>query len=63
MAVPRNRLSNRRKKMRRAHHAKKPANIVACANCGVSKRHHTLCDSCGHYAGRAMVEVAAAEQQ
>lgn len=54
MAVPRNRLSNARKNSRRAHHAKKPKNIVECPNCKGKKMSHRACSQCGHYAGRSL---------
>ena len=57
MAVPRNRHSNARKNSKRAHHAKKPKQFIACSNCGAPKRLHVICGDCGHYAGRAVVAV------
>lgn len=55
MAVPRNRLSNARKNIRRSHHAKKPMNLVPCRQCGEQKLPHTICQSCGVYRGRTMI--------
>ncbi len=55
MAVPRNRVSNARKNSRRAHHAQKPKNIVACPKCSVAKLPHAACSSCGHYKGRNLL--------
>jgi len=57
MAVPRNRLSNARKNIRRAHDAKKPKNVVSCKNCGEAKVPHVLCKSCGVYNNRVVVEM------
>ncbi len=35
-----------------------PAGIYhECPNCGELKRPHQLCDSCGHYDGREVVEL------
>lgn len=56
MAVPRNRSSNQRSRTRRSHMAKKAVCLADCDNCGVKKRPHRVCPSCGHYAKRA-VEV------
>lgn len=63
MAVPRNRSSNAAKNSRRAHHAKKPKNLVACSNCGGKKLPHCICPSCGAYGGRIVIskEEAGAE--
>lgn len=55
MAVPRNRHSNSRKNMRRAHHAKKPKTFAKCANCQSAKLPHTVCTECGFYAGRSLI--------
>ena len=58
MAVPRNRLSNARKNSKRSHHAKKPKNALNCTNCGQPRLPHTLCQGCGSYANRVVVEKA-----
>ena len=55
MAVPRNRHSNARKNTKRAHHAKKPKQHIACSNCKNPKPSHVVCSSCGWYAGRAVL--------
>lgn len=57
MAVPRNRSSNARKNSRRAHHAKKPKNTMACANCSQQRIAHRICPHCGFYAGRAVINA------
>lgn len=44
--------------MRRSHHALKAANVIECPNCGEFKRSHHVCDSCGHYDSREVVEVS-----
>lgn len=59
MAVPRNRLSNARKNSKRAHHAKKPKNVSACPRCGSMKLSHVICQSCGAYGDRIVLEKAA----
>ena len=56
MAVPRNRMSNARKNSKRAHHAKTPKNIVSCKNCSISKLPHTMCQACGFYGDRIVVQ-------
>ncbi len=58
MAVPRNRLSNARKNSKRAHHAKKPKCFETCPNCKTLKMPHTICQSCGTYAKRQVIEVS-----
>lgn len=58
MAVPRNRMSNSRKNMRRSHHAKKPKHVSGCPNCGVPRTPHRVCASCGHYGDRQVLKKA-----
>ncbi len=42
---------------RRSHHALKVANIVACKNCGAMKTPHHVCDVCGFYRGKKVLQV------
>lgn len=60
MAVPRNRLSNARKNSKRSHHAKKPKSTSVCSNCDSPRLPHTICQSCGSYGDRKVLNV---EQQ
>lgn len=57
MAVPRNRLSNKRKNLRRAHHAKKPRNLNKCTECSSPVLPHTICQSCGMYGSKQVLAV------
>lgn len=59
MAVPRNRMSNARKNSKRAHHAKKPKQLSVCVNCGIPRRPHFSCQSCGTYGEKASADKAA----
>lgn len=59
MAVPRNRLSNSRRNMRRSHHAKKPKSLTVCQNCSTPILPHRVCSSCGHYGKEAILESKA----
>lgn len=45
--------------MRRAHDALKSAAYAECSNCGELKRPHHVCQDCGHYDNREIVEVEA----
>lgn len=60
MAVPKSKISNSRRNMRRSHHALDGTNSVECKNCGEPKRQHNVCSACGHYDGRAVVKTQAA---
>jgi len=73
MAVPKRRTSKARKGKRRSHRALELAANVArtekvrapasrsakffCGNCNQPKLPHVVCPNCGHYKGRALVEV------
>jgi large subunit ribosomal protein L32 len=46
--------------MRRSHHALKSAAWVECPNCGELTRPHHVCEACGHYGKREVVEVESA---
>lgn len=59
MAVPKKKTSKSRRNMRRSHHALGPQAHGECSNCGELKRPHHVCESCGHYDGREVVEQAA----
>ena len=43
----------------RSHHALKPLKYAVCGHCGKEILPHTLCQNCGYYAGRQVVDVLA----
>lgn len=45
---------------RRSHHALKARGFALCANCKASKQKHAVCESCGQYRGRKVVDMEAA---
>jgi large subunit ribosomal protein L32 len=57
MAVPKRKHSNSRTGKRRAHDAKKPRQLSACAKCKTAVPTHIVCPNCGHYMGRKVLEV------
>ena len=58
MAVPKRRTPKAKRNQRRANHDKiSPPNIVPCANCTEMMIPHRVCPSCGHYAGREVIEI------
>ena len=60
MAVPKKKTSRSRRDMRRAHDAIKfSAAIETCESCGELKLRHRLCESCGTYRGRQVIEQPA----
>jgi len=34
-----------------------PQSLIECTHCGELMRPHRICPSCGHYAGRQVVEM------
>lgn len=58
MAVPKRKSSNARSGSRRAHHFKKPIQLLYCPQCSTAIPSHVVCPTCGHYMGRNVVEVA-----
>lgn len=59
MAVPKKRASRRRRDMRRAHDGLAfTAAVELCDHCGELKLRHRLCESCGVYRGRQIVQIA-----
>ena len=61
MAVPRNRLSNSKKGMRRSHHGKSLVPVSKCPECNADKAPHSVCLSCGKYNGRQILNIKAEE--
>ena len=42
---------------RRSHHALKEPALSKCSNCTVEHLMHRLCENCGHYNGRKIIDV------
>ncbi len=59
MAVPKQRKTKSRRNQRRSHHALKKQNFVNCPKCKELVLSHCLCQNCGTYAGREVIDVMA----
>jgi len=57
MAVPKGKTSKSRRDKRRTHYKAKVPAVGTCPNCGESIRPHHVCEKCGFYSGRKIVEV------
>ena len=57
MAVPQRKTSKARKLKRRAHHAMSEPARVRCSRCNDLTPPHTVCETCGHYRGKAILTV------
>ena len=56
MAVPKKKISKSRRDMRRSHLALKTVNVVSCPNCGEPRLPHNMCNTCGMYNGRQILQ-------
>lgn len=56
MAVPKQKKSKSKTRMRRSHNDKvTPAKLVPCPHCGEYTRPHHVCPSCGYYKDREII--------
>ncbi len=44
---------------RRSHHALDDVRLSTCANCGAMHIRHTMCEKCGTYRGKKIVDMTA----
>ncbi len=44
---------------RRSHHALDDVRLSKCANCGAMHLRHTLCEKCGTYRGKKIIDMTA----
>ena len=56
MANPKRKHSHSRARKVRAGQRKPNTSLRDCARCGSSGRPHTVCENCGFYAGREVIE-------
>lgn len=59
MAVPKNRHTKSRRDRKRSHLKLTAVVSVRCEKCGTAVMPHVLCENCGTYKGREMVDVLA----
>ncbi len=57
MAVPKRKTSKTRKRKRRTHWRLASPGLARCPNCNQACRPHSVCPSCGFYAGREVVRI------
>ena len=58
MPNPKRRHSHARTRTRRAHDSLKKVGMSECPNCHEPKLPHRVCQNCGQYKGREVIEVA-----
>lgn len=58
MAVPKRKVSKARRDKRRSNNSKLTApNLSKCPSCGELKLSHRVCEACGQYDGKQIIEV------
>jgi large subunit ribosomal protein L32 len=58
VAVPKRKTSRSRTRHRKAQWLRTtPPAVATCPRCKAAKRPHTVCATCGYYAGRQVVDV------
>jgi large subunit ribosomal protein L32 len=56
-AVPKSRISPRRRRARRTHDKAAPVNLVRCETCSELRQAHRVCPACGSYRGVQVLPV------
>jgi len=56
MAVPKSRTSKGKRDRRRSHDALASPTLAVCPDCGAPKLPHRVCQGCGSYKGRTIVD-------
>ena len=56
MAHPKRKTSKTRRDKRRTHVKAEQPTIASCSNCGAPVLYHRVCQECGYYKGKPVVE-------
>ncbi len=57
MAVPKQKHTKSRRNRRRMHIFLEKPSLVKCPKCGKLKLPHVVCENCGYYKGREIIDV------
>jgi len=63
LALPKRRHSGARQAKRRTHYKLTAPNVVECPRCHAPRLPHHVCQSCGFYNGRLVLEVKEREKK
>jgi len=63
VALPKKRHSKARGKRRRTHWKLTQANLIPCPQCKQPKLPHRICQVCGYYNGRQVIEIKVKEKK
>ena len=59
MAVPKKKMSRSRTRRRKAQWKVRAPQLAACQQCGAKHRPHRVCENCGTYRRREVIDPAA----
>lgn len=59
MGVPKQKHTKSRRNKRRQHQHLEGPSLILCQKCRKPTRPHTLCENCGYYQGREVIDVLA----
>jgi large subunit ribosomal protein L32 len=62
-ALPKRKTSKARRDKRHSHSGVKPPALNTCPQCHSTKLPHHVCPTCGHYAGREVIEAETLKPQ
>ncbi len=57
MAVPRGKHTKGKRNDVRMHLFIKEPSLISCSKCGVKKKPHVVCPSCGYYKGKEVINI------
>jgi len=60
MAHPKHKISKSRRDKRRTHYKAVAPTLTVCQNCGAPVQYHRVCEECGHYKGKQVIEKESA---
>ena len=63
MALPKRRHSKARGRRRRTHWKLTQTNLIPCPQCKQPKLAHRVCQVCGYYNGRQVIEIKVKEKK
>ena len=63
MTAPKSRGTKSKRDKKRLHILLKKPNLVKCKKCGKSIRSHTICNYCGYYKGRKVLNILSKKEK
>ncbi len=56
-ALPKQRITRRRRRNKRSHHSLTKPQLQPCSNCGALALSHVVCSACGYYRRTDVMEL------